>query len=179
MPDRSGADFHHVGLSCRDPIAVERWYTRHFGFQRARVYAPGPEQVVMIRSGSVYLELFSSQGDSPAPPAEGAGPEVWIMSADASASPRRLTSGAQAGRVVWDKASGALWASGYWGSDTVSLSRVDISSGSLSPLERPFRISRDPAFVDFDFSRDGRLVAFSRDERRGDIWILDAATTPF
>ena len=50
---------------------------------------------------------------------------------------------------------------------------------SLSPLERPFRISRDPAVVDFDFSRDGRLVAFSRDERRGDIWILDAATTPF
>ncbi len=34
MPDPS---LHHISLTCDDPIAVERFYTRHFGFRRARV----------------------------------------------------------------------------------------------------------------------------------------------
>ena len=25
--------YHHIAISCRDPIATERFYTRHFGFQ--------------------------------------------------------------------------------------------------------------------------------------------------
>ena len=64
---------HHVGLSCNDPIAVERWYTKHFGFTRGRVYAPGPGQVVMIQANGVYLELFESTEEAPTPKVEGAG----------------------------------------------------------------------------------------------------------
>lgn len=67
--------FSHVALTCKDPLAVERWYTRHFGFRRARVYLPGKDQVVMIKSGNVYLELFPATKDAPMPPAGGAGPE--------------------------------------------------------------------------------------------------------
>ena len=66
---------HHVGMSCNDPIALERWYTKHFGFKRGRVYAPGEGQVVMIQAGGVYLELFSSTEERPAPKVEGAGPD--------------------------------------------------------------------------------------------------------
>ena len=66
---------HHVGLSCENPLALEAWYTRHFGFRRGRVYQPGPEQVVMIEAGGVYLELFSSKGSRPIPKPEGAGYE--------------------------------------------------------------------------------------------------------
>ena len=40
--------FSHLGLTCNDPVTIERFYTKHFGFKRTRVYAPGPEQVVMI-----------------------------------------------------------------------------------------------------------------------------------
>ncbi len=50
--------FSHMGITCDDPIALERWYTKHFGFHRARVYAPGPGQVVMLKRADVYLELF-------------------------------------------------------------------------------------------------------------------------
>ncbi len=64
---------HHVGLSCNDPINIERWYSKHFGFTRGRVYAPGEGQVVMIQAGGVYLELFSSTEERPAPKVEGAG----------------------------------------------------------------------------------------------------------
>jgi glyoxylase I family protein len=66
---------HHTAMSCSDPIAVERWYTRHFGFHRARVYVPGPDQVVMLEAGGVYLELFHSTEARPSPKVLGAGPD--------------------------------------------------------------------------------------------------------
>jgi glyoxylase I family protein len=62
-------------MCCKDPIAVERFYSKHFGFRRARVYAPGKDQVVMIKSGAVYLEIFPAKEGAPSPPAGGAGPE--------------------------------------------------------------------------------------------------------
>lgn len=65
--------FSHVGLSCKDPLKIEKFYTDYFGFARARVYAPGPDQVVMIKSGNIYLELFKSTEELPAPRALGAG----------------------------------------------------------------------------------------------------------
>lgn len=68
-------EFSHIGLSCKDPIAAERFYTKHFGFRRARVYLPGPGQVVVIRSGALELELFPSTEERPSPRIAGAGPD--------------------------------------------------------------------------------------------------------
>jgi len=62
-------------LSCKDPIATEKFYTKHFGFRRSRVYAPGPGQVVMLKSDGLYLELFPSSEELPAPRVMGAGPD--------------------------------------------------------------------------------------------------------
>ena len=68
--------FSHVALSCRDPIATEEFYCTYFGFRRARVIpVDGASQVVFLRNGDVYLELFAAAGASPAPPAQAAGPE--------------------------------------------------------------------------------------------------------
>jgi glyoxylase I family protein len=68
--------FHHVALVCKDPLAVERYYTRHFGFSRGRVIPmSASEQIVFIRSGELYLELFQAKGDAPVAPVGGAGPE--------------------------------------------------------------------------------------------------------
>ena len=67
--------FSHLAFSCKDPIAIEKFYTKHFGFKRARVYVPGPEQVVQIENGPVSLELFTATQERPAPPVGGAGPD--------------------------------------------------------------------------------------------------------
>jgi glyoxylase I family protein len=56
---------HHIGLNCVDPIAIERWYAKHFGFERLRVYLPGPGQVVVVGNGGVALELFPAEGEAP------------------------------------------------------------------------------------------------------------------
>jgi glyoxylase I family protein len=62
--------FAHVSINCRDPIASEAFYTRNFGFQRARVVPLGDRQIVFLKLGEVYLELFQADGESPTPPPE-------------------------------------------------------------------------------------------------------------
>ena len=66
--------FSHVAISCRDPIATERFYTKHFGFTRARVIPLGAQQIVFLKSGNVYLELFSAEGTPPGAAATNDGP---------------------------------------------------------------------------------------------------------
>ncbi len=67
--------YHHMAVSAKDPLALEQFYTKHFGFKRARVIPLGEEQIVFIKSGDVYLEIFQAKGNTPVPPAGGAGPE--------------------------------------------------------------------------------------------------------
>jgi glyoxylase I family protein len=67
--------FSHIAISAKDPRATEQFYTRHFGFTRARVIdIGGGDQIVFIKSGDVYLEIFRAESDAPAPPAGGDGP---------------------------------------------------------------------------------------------------------
>jgi glyoxylase I family protein len=66
---------HHFSFACADPIAIERWYTKHFGFTRKRVYVPGPDQVVVIgTTDGAALELFPAKEERPVPPAGEDGP---------------------------------------------------------------------------------------------------------
>jgi len=66
--------FSHVAISCKDPLATERFYTKHFGFKRARVIPLGDDQIVFIKLDNMYLELFKASGTAPHPPAENDGP---------------------------------------------------------------------------------------------------------
>ncbi|MFD7640000.1 VOC family protein [Kitasatospora sp. NPDC059795] len=63
----------HVGLNCRDQAATEEFYTRWFGFRRARVVAGDGWQVVFLRRGEAWLELFAGDAE-PAPAAKDDGP---------------------------------------------------------------------------------------------------------
>lgn len=67
--------FSHIALSAKDPIATERFYTKHFGFQRARVIPLGETQIVFLKAGTVYLELFAAEGNATQAP-EGDGPHT-------------------------------------------------------------------------------------------------------
>jgi glyoxylase I family protein len=67
--------FSHIALNCRDPLETERFYVRHFGFERARVIPLGEEQIVFLKAGPVYLELFQAKGE-PASLPEADGPAV-------------------------------------------------------------------------------------------------------
>jgi len=55
----------HVAINCKNLQASEQFYTRYFGFKRARVIPLGDEQIIFVKSDSSYLELFQSKGESP------------------------------------------------------------------------------------------------------------------
>lgn len=60
--------FSHVALSSPDPVAVEKFYTKHFGFVRARYIPLGDTAIVFLKNPEgVYLELFQSDAELPAP----------------------------------------------------------------------------------------------------------------
>ena len=67
--------FAHVALNCNDPLLIERYYTQHFGFQRARVVELGKDQIVFLKLGSFYLELFKATAAAPTPAADKDGPD--------------------------------------------------------------------------------------------------------
>jgi glyoxylase I family protein len=49
----------HIALNCHDVAAQEAFFTKHFGFQRSRTFKAGsPDEVIMLKLGSVRLELF-------------------------------------------------------------------------------------------------------------------------
>lgn len=62
--------FSHVGLNCRDILTTERFYSKHFGFRRARVVGEGTGMVLFLRmeDSPLHLELFHASGESPVPP---------------------------------------------------------------------------------------------------------------
>ncbi|HLC15233.1 MAG TPA: VOC family protein [Thermodesulfovibrionia bacterium] len=66
--------FAHVAMACKDPIAIERFYTQYFGFKRARFIPLEDDQIVFIKSGDMYLELFTAKEESLVPKAGGDGP---------------------------------------------------------------------------------------------------------
>jgi glyoxylase I family protein len=67
MPD---PHLHHISLACDDPIAVERFYTKHFGVRRARVVPTSDGQVVFLRGAGTLFELFHAGQSNPLKPAE-------------------------------------------------------------------------------------------------------------
>lgn len=61
--------YAHTGLTCGDLAATERFYTKHFGFRRARVVdLGGGKQIVFLKGAGTCLELFQGTGSDPAGP---------------------------------------------------------------------------------------------------------------
>jgi glyoxylase I family protein len=69
------ATYHHMGIACQDPAKIEAFYSKYFGFERKRVLPlPDGTQIVFIKSGDNYLELFQAKEKTPVPPAVADGP---------------------------------------------------------------------------------------------------------
>jgi glyoxylase I family protein len=67
--------FNHVAISCGSLKQTEAFYTKHFGFRRARaIPLGGGNEIVFLKNGSAYLELFQAEGDRPSPAVGADGP---------------------------------------------------------------------------------------------------------
>lgn len=59
--------FAHMAINCRDMAAIEQYYSKYFGFRRARRIDLGDKEILFLRNGDAYLELFRAEGEGPAP----------------------------------------------------------------------------------------------------------------
>lgn len=66
----------HVGLNCVDQKTTEDFYTRYFGFSRARVVDLGESRIVFLRKGDAYLELFAADTEPAGTAPGGDGPQA-------------------------------------------------------------------------------------------------------
>ena len=67
--------FAHMGLNCKEMAVTEAFYCTNFGFRRTRVILPGDDQIIFLKAGEFYLELFQAKGDAPEPPYSNDGPQ--------------------------------------------------------------------------------------------------------
>ena len=52
----------HIAFNCSDLARQEAFYTKHFGFRRARVFNAGePNEFILLRLGETCIELFSAE----------------------------------------------------------------------------------------------------------------------
>ena len=67
----------HIGLVCRSMAETESFYSRHFGFTRARVIDRGEQGLIIFlkNPGGLYLELFPAAAAAPVTADTGDGPD--------------------------------------------------------------------------------------------------------
>jgi glyoxylase I family protein len=61
-----------LAITCADQSVTEAWYTKNFGFRRARVAKlPDGKEIIFLKmaDSSFYLELFAADEPSPIPQA--------------------------------------------------------------------------------------------------------------
>lgn len=105
---------------------------------------------------------------------EPAGEDVWVAPADSSGPRRRLTFGAQASLVRWERTGVSLLVSGLWGEGRLQIRRVRVEDGRVALVE-PSPSFGDAATVGaFAISPDGSLLALDREALHGDLWVLEA-----
>ncbi len=104
--------------------------------------------------------------------------DVWVVDPSGVERPRMLATEGRASRVDWDPTAKGLFVSGQWDS-SVSLRKYSLDTGQRILLDRPIRLGQNPDLSDFNLSRDGRFVAFRRDELSGDVWALESMDRPY
>ncbi len=99
--------------------------------------------------------------------------DVWIVPARGNLPARQVTAGTDVKQVRWDPVSPALLVSGNWGENRFSLCRVSRDAGVPTPFDPPLLLGSPAALATFDISLDGHLLVFSREDLKGNIWVLE------
>ena len=98
---------------------------------------------------------------------------IWFVNVRGRPSPTRVTSGGEAVAVRWP-ALDRLFVSGLWGGASYGVRAVSLTGGAATPVADVMSRSANAAF--FDVSRDGRILVLTWEERRGNIWALEATS---
>jgi Tol biopolymer transport system component len=137
--------------------------------------AVGTAAQITTGNRACWAPVWSADGTSIAFIASGGDGEVYVVPSDGTGTARQVTRGAMAQRLRWNRATGSLFVSGGWGrSSRLVLKEVNPDDGSVREIVPPVVFGHDIELYDFDISADGRWLAMSREEVRGNLWSLTA-----
>ena len=140
----------------------------------------GPPHLVTRDSTDALAPAWSPDGRLIAYVGSGeSGSEAWVIPFDGRNPARQVTSGAEAGTVRWDPATGSLLVSGTWDEDRRSIRTVSLDGRTVAPLEPPVILGSRAGITTFDVSHDGRLLVYPRENNKGNIWVHEAKKRTF
>jgi Tol biopolymer transport system component len=105
--------------------------------------------------------------------------DVGIVRVDGSSPAKRLTDGADVVRVRWDHSVGGMIASGSWGTERYELRRISPSGGQPEPFDPEIVMGTGQESALFSISFDGNILVYSRENIKGNIWILEGKEGDF
>ena len=98
--------------------------------------------------------------------------DVWLIRADGSGGPTRITTGAGALRIRWLEPE-RMAVSGMWGAATLSVRYLNPLTREVSIPAPPIVFGDDPSMCDFDVDPAHGRMAFGRVTRNGNLWKLN------
>jgi eukaryotic-like serine/threonine-protein kinase len=153
----AGSDLFAVSLADGRPVGPPRALTQGDTTDSLPAWSPDGRTIAYVK-------------------AMGDGAEIWTVPAAGGTATGPIVHVSQIGRVRWEKASGWLWFSAAAPREAARLLKVPPPPAGAVPVEALPAASFASAWSpgDFDLSSDGRLVAFTRQEVRGDVWLLES-----
>ena len=137
--------------------------------------AVGTATQITTGNRACWSPAWSPDGKTIAFVASGGDGEVYLVPSGGRGSVGQITRGAMAQRLRWNRATGSLFVSGGWGqSSTLIVKEVGPDDRLVRDILPPVVLGYNLELYDFDISPDGRWLALSREEVRGNLWSLTA-----
>jgi len=105
--------------------------------------------------------------------------DMCMIDSDGSTPLVRMTEGIRAMRVRWFGDSGELLISAHWGGAKIGLWIYDPRTKNRRPFPEVLDFGGPYAMAFFDISSDGSLLLYSKEDIKGDLWLLTARSKPF
>lgn len=102
---------------------------------------------------------------------------TWIVPSGRGPERRIAAPGAGA-RLRWNRRTGELWFGAAPGGGPPRLYRVPVTGGAASEVGSDVLADAAPG-GEFDITADGRLLVYTRQQTRGDVWLLEAERRTF
>jgi dipeptidyl aminopeptidase/acylaminoacyl peptidase len=103
---------------------------------------------------------------------------IYLVPADGGEE-TKLVDAPGAQHIRWIAKPDELFVAATWGGNVYEIRKVPLATGAVEPFDPPLVVGRGEATSLFDVTRDGRILAVTEEDDRGDIWMLEGRPGTF